>query len=143
MEIKSDAAAASYSNSIALSTDIAGDMNRMVDVAKAATFVPYADTPVLVTIRSFRIAVLDATKDRAYYTTVQIAKGLVMVTPKNPFHVILTNLQEAPLHILKRMIVAQVASSLASIIATEAALQKPGPETIVSVLYNSTMDRNT
>lgn len=59
------------------------------------------------------------------------------------FNTLLTNVSNELVNVPKRLIVAHLTNSLASIIAAEAALLENDPETIGAVHYKPLIDRNT
>lgn len=88
------------------------------------------------------IQVLEPTNGCEGYKTVQVARSLVIRAPKKPFHVLLTDMSNKPVHISTVMIVAHVVDSSMHSIPTEAALMGIDTEIVGVVPYRPYADRN-
>lgn len=112
-------------------------------VAKAATLAPHALTSILVKSTGPKIKVIKPIEDSGSRTPLHIAREIADVNPDKPFSILLTNMSNKPVHVLKCLIMAHVTDSPVHVIATEATLLDKDSETIGTVHHKPLVNKDS
>lgn len=136
-------AVADHINSQLYVSPLAEDIYYRVVVAKAATMAPHAHKPVLEKRFGSKIRAVNAIDNSTSHATLDIARRIVNVDSDKSFYILLTNMSNKLVHLLKRLIVTQLKNSTIHNTATDAALLKNDPETLCAVYYRLLVDRDT
>lgn len=89
------------------------------------------------------IVVLKPTNESADYTTVRIARDLVVIAANKCFHVLLKNLSKTPVLIPNGIVVAHLTRSSVNAIEIDAVLLETGAKLKGAVHYKLSIDRAT